>query len=58
MKYLSHNASVIFENVVDEIQSAEEFESVENTEDYIALMYAIISQCNTRIENALMKFND
>lgn len=53
IKILSYSASVTLENVLQELQSAEELNGCENLNDYISLMCAIISECNARIETSI-----
>lgn len=53
MKILSYSASVTLENVLQELQQAEELNGCENLNDYISLMTAIISECIARIENSI-----
>jgi len=58
MKLLSYSASVTLENVIEEMQSAEELDGCENLNDYLNLMLAISAECNTRIENAINTFRE
>jgi hypothetical protein len=58
MKLLSYSASVTLENVLEEMQSAEELDGCENLNDYLNLMLAISAECNTRIENAINTFRE
>jgi hypothetical protein len=58
MKLLSYSASVTFENVLEEMQSAEELDGCENLNDYLNLMLAISAECNARIENAINTFRE
>jgi hypothetical protein len=53
MKLLSYSASITLENVLDEMQGAEELDGCENLNDYINLMLAISAECNARIEAAI-----
>jgi hypothetical protein len=53
MKPLSYSASVTLENILNELQGADEIEGSENLNDYINLMLAISAECNARIENAI-----
>jgi hypothetical protein len=53
MKTLSYSASVTLENIINELQGADEIEGSENLNDYINLMLAISAECNARIENAI-----
>ena len=53
MRILSYSASVTLENVLEELQQAEELEGCENLNDYINLMLAISAECNARIEAAI-----
>jgi hypothetical protein len=58
MKLLSYSASVTLENVLEEMQSAEELDGCENLNDYLNLMLAISAECNSRIENAINTFRE
>ena len=58
MKLLSYSASVTLENILEEMQSAEELNGCENLNDYLNLMLAISAECNTRIENAINTFRE
>jgi hypothetical protein len=58
MKLLSYSASVTLENVLEEMQSAEELDGCENLNDYLNLMLAISAECNSRLENAINTFRE
>ena len=58
MKLLSYSASVTLENVIEEMQSAEELDGCENLNDYLNLMLAISAECNSRLENAINTFRE
>jgi hypothetical protein len=58
MKLLSYSASVTLENVIEELQSAEELDGCENLNDYLNLMLAISAECNSRLENAINTFRE
>ena len=53
MYILSYPASVTLENVLDELQNADELGGCENVNDYINLMNAVISECNARITTSI-----
>lgn len=53
MRLLSYSASITLENVLEELQGAEELGACESLTDYINLMLAVSSECNARIEAAI-----
>jgi hypothetical protein len=55
--HLSYSASVIYEEVINTIQQAEELGGVEDAQDYISLMEAIIKECEERAAIAALNSN-
>lgn len=53
MRLLSYGASITLENILEELQQAEELEGAEDQSDYLNLLLAVGSECMARMEASL-----